>query len=361
VNDVKARLESIVQSRAKYLRDARSVAIALATGTAATVAFGIRIFNAAVVQFKQLNLSPSARSLLAASGAGALTAFGVALALHFLGGANADIARLDKDLATVSQQLSSIERSNMQALATSHTALATFADRIAAAESAIGKATNLKNSTAPEIHAPAAGESVMLPEIGRLEKRIAELEEKMNMHGTPVSETSAALPADMDHGPSAFPPFETANFMPMLIWLALSFGLLYLLMSKIALPRVENILRARADKISNDISEANAFRLESEKAAAQHDKTIADARAKALALAQETHERLNAETETKRAAQERELNVKLAAAEAQIAQMKTKAMGNVEAIANETAAAIVEHITGKPADPKAIKAAIASA
>jgi F-type H+-transporting ATPase subunit b len=172
---------------------------------------------------------------------------------------------------------------------------------------------------------------------------------------------TTGMPADMDHGPSAFPPFETANFMPMLIWLALSFGLLYFLMSKIALPRVENILRTRANKITKDISEANAFRTQSEQAAAQHDKTIADARAKALALAQETHAKLNAETEAKRVALESELNAKLAAAEAQILEMKAKAMSNVEGIANETAAAIVEHITGKPADPRAIKAAVATA
>ena len=72
----------------------------------------------------------------------------------------------------------------------------------------------------------------------------------------------------------------------MLIWLSLSFGLLYLLMSKIALPRVESILHARADKIAKDIGEANAFRARSEEAAAAHDKTIADAKTKAGAKAE---------------------------------------------------------------------------
>jgi F-type H+-transporting ATPase subunit b len=167
-------------------------------------------------------------------------------------------------------------------------------------------------------------------------------------------------PASGGPGETSFPPFDPANFTPMLIWLSLSFGLFYLLMSKIALPRVESILHARARKITKDIGEANAFRARSEEAAAAHDKTIADAKARALALGQETHARLTAETETNRLALEAELNARLAASETQILEMKGKAMGNVEAIAGEAAAAIVQHITGQPADPTAIARAIAT-
>jgi F-type H+-transporting ATPase subunit b len=167
-------------------------------------------------------------------------------------------------------------------------------------------------------------------------------------------------PAGGGHGETSFPPFDPVNFTPMLIWLSLSFGLLYLLMAKIALPRVESILHTRARKITKDISEANAFRARSEEAAAAHDKTIADAKAKALALAQETQAKLNAETEANRLALEAELNARLATSETQILDMKAAAMGNVEAIGAEAAAAIVQHITGKPADPMAIARAIAT-
>ncbi|MGB6174930.1 MAG: F0F1 ATP synthase subunit B' [Methylocella sp.] len=167
-------------------------------------------------------------------------------------------------------------------------------------------------------------------------------------------------PAGGSHGETSFPPFDPVNFTSMLIWLSLSFGLFYLLMAKIALPRVESILHARAHKITKDIGEANAFRAQSEEAAAARDKTIADAKAKALALAQETHARLTAETEANRLALDAELNARLAASERQILEMKAEAMGNVEAIASEAAAAIVQHITGQPAGQEAIARAIAT-
>lgn len=167
--------------------------------------------------------------------------------------------------------------------------------------------------------------------------------------------SGTAEPAEHPH---TFPPFDTANFASTLVWLTISFGLLFYLMSKVALPRVEDILKTRADKIAADLREAHTAREKSEKAAADHDKTIAEAKAKAQALAQKTQATINAENDAKRQALEAELNGKLASAEQQIVETKTKAMANVDAIAADAAAAIVERITGRPADAKTVAAAV---
>jgi F-type H+-transporting ATPase subunit b len=158
-------------------------------------------------------------------------------------------------------------------------------------------------------------------------------------------------------GSGSFPPFDSANFAPLLIWLVLTFGALYILMSKIALPRVEGILKSRREKIDSDLGVAFAKRTEADRAHTDYEKTLANAKARAQTLAQETHARLAADTDAKRHSLESELAGRLTAAEAQIEATKAKAMGNVDQIAREAAAAIVEHITGKPADPAAIAAA----
>jgi F-type H+-transporting ATPase subunit b len=162
-----------------------------------------------------------------------------------------------------------------------------------------------------------------------------------------------------DHGEASFPPFDTVNFSAEFLWLALSFGALYLLMSKIALPRVHSILQARAHKISADIADAGKLHTQAEATRAAHDKLVNDAKSEALALAQETHAKLLAEAEARRSVLESELNAKLAASEAQITETKARAMSNVEAIAGEAAAAIVQRVTGRPADQDAIARAIA--
>lgn len=174
----------------------------------------------------------------------------------------------------------------------------------------------------------------------------------------PHGQTSGtAEPAEHPH---AFPPFDSTTFASTLVWLAISFGILYFLMSKVALPRVVNILHMRAEKIAADLREAHGAREKSEKAAAEHDKTIAEAKANAQALAQKTQTAINADTDAKRHALETELNAKLAGAEKQIVETKAKAMTNVETIAADAAAAIVERITGRPADADTVAAAVAS-
>ena len=116
-----------------------------------------------------------------------------------------------------------------------------------------------------------------------------------------------------EHG-SSFPPFDTEHFSSQLIWLALIFGALYLLMSRVALPRVAGILKDRGDKISGDLGAAKAAQAKAEASGVELEKTLAEAKAKAQGMGQEAHARLAAETETKRKALEGELNAKLAAA-----------------------------------------------
>lgn len=160
---------------------------------------------------------------------------------------------------------------------------------------------------------------------------------------------------------AAFPPFDPATFSSTLIWLAVTFGLLYLIMSRVALPRVASLLKHRADHIRADLAAAFKSREEANHAAAAYERTLAEAKARSQALAQETRARVKQEQETKRVALEADLNAKLLEAEVQISERKANAMASVGEIAHEAAAAIVVHITGKPADPSAIATAVAQA
>ena len=160
---------------------------------------------------------------------------------------------------------------------------------------------------------------------------------------------------------AAFPPFDPATFSSTLVWLALTFGALYLIMSRIALPRVHDILKNRGDKIRSDLGAAFKLREEANEASAAYEKTLGEARSRSQALAQETRLRVKHDQDAKRHALEADLNAKLQTAETQIAERKASAMASVGLIATEAAAAIVQHISGKPADETAVAAAIAQA
>jgi F-type H+-transporting ATPase subunit b len=160
-------------------------------------------------------------------------------------------------------------------------------------------------------------------------------------------------------GKPPFPPFNKETFASQLVWLAIFFVALYLLMWKVAIPRIGGIVEARRGRIEGDIAEANRLKEQSDAALKAYEQSLADARGRAQALANETRERLNAEAEESRKKLEASLNAKLAEAERTIAQTKTAAMANVRGIAVDTAGAIVQRLIGAAPTGKAVENAVA--
>jgi len=155
-----------------------------------------------------------------------------------------------------------------------------------------------------------------------------------------------------------FPPFERETFPSQLFWLAVCFIALYLITARLVRPRVGGIIEGRKRHIADDLAEASRLKGEAESAMAAYEKALAEARARAQAIAAETRDRLQAEADRNRKALEEQLNGRLAEAEKSIAATKTAAMSNVRGIATEAAAAIVTRLTGVSAPGSTVSAAV---
>jgi F-type H+-transporting ATPase subunit b len=142
------------------------------------------------------------------------------------------------------------------------------------------------------------------------------------------------------------PQLQVGDFAPQLIWLAITFIGLYLFMARLALPRIEGALQRRADHIQADLDQAERLRQETQAAIAAYEEALAAARAQASAIAQKTRDELTAEVDRERAALEKELAGKVAIAEQRITASKEQAVRQINEIAGETAAALVEHLIG---------------
>jgi F-type H+-transporting ATPase subunit b len=170
--------------------------------------------------------------------------------------------------------------------------------------------------------------------------------------------TSAHTEAPGGGHKGPFPPFQSETFASQLVWFVVCFALLYLLMSRIALPRVGGILAARRDRVDGDLKAAQALREKADAELAAYEKALADARGRAQTIANETRDKLNAEAEHNRKGLEGELNAKLAAAEKTIASTKQAALSNVRGISIEATAAIVERLIGSRPAATATEAAV---
>src|SRR5271156_5071630 len=169
--------------------------------------------------------------------------------------------------------------------------------------------------------------------------------------------TSAHTEADGGHG-GAFPPFEASTFASQLVSLAIAFVALYLIVSRIALPRVGAVIDARQNKIEGDLAEAQKLKDESEAALKAYEGELANARSRAQAIGAETREKLNAAAEAQRKTLEGKLAARLSGAEKTIAATRTTAMSNVRSIAADAASAIVQRLTGNTPDSQAVASAV---
>ncbi|HXQ52268.1 MAG TPA: F0F1 ATP synthase subunit B' [Stellaceae bacterium] len=146
------------------------------------------------------------------------------------------------------------------------------------------------------------------------------------------------------------PQLDFSTFPPQLVWLAVTFVALYLVMAYFGLPRVASILGLRRDRIDGDLAQAARMKSEAEAVIAAYERALAEARAAAQATMRETTERLNeaaAERQRKLAAT---LAAETATAERRIAEAKSQALSGLRNMASELVRAAAMKVAGAEID-----------
>ncbi|MBI1684558.1 F0F1 ATP synthase subunit B family protein [Caulobacter hibisci] len=172
-------------------------------------------------------------------------------------------------------------------------------------------------------------------------------------HGT-VATTEAP-----GHEGGGLPQLQFQHWGGQVVWLLLIFAVLYTVLSKGLLPRVSGAIDERGAKIAGDIADARRLKDEAEVQARAAAAEVAEARAKAQKTAADAKAKAAAEASERQAKEEAVLAEKLAAAEASIQAARDEAMSHVRTVAEETAGAIVEKLTGKAASAVELKTALA--
>jgi F-type H+-transporting ATPase subunit b len=177
----------------------------------------------------------------------------------------------------------------------------------------------------------------------------------------PGGETGTGTLVETAAEHKVFPPFDPTTFASQLLWFAITFAILYFLMSKVAIPRIAAILTERTGRIAADIEKAERAKSDSEAALAAYEKALAAARSNASAIAETSRTAAKAASDAERQGTEGALASKLAAAEVRIGEIKTRALADVGAIASEATAAIVKALIDADIGKSDADAAVATA
>jgi len=163
-----------------------------------------------------------------------------------------------------------------------------------------------------------------------------------------------------EHASGGLPQLNPANFPTQIFWLALSFGVLYYLLSKKALPRVAEVLEARQERISRDLAKAAQLKDEAEAVLAQVEQSLAGARAEALTLIGQASADIEANNQARQAALGADIAERLRTAEASIAAAKEQALANVRTASADIARDIAARLAGIDVDQAQAEAAVAA-
>ncbi len=164
-----------------------------------------------------------------------------------------------------------------------------------------------------------------------------------------------------EHGKGGLPQMKVETFVGQLFWLAVTFGILYFVMSRIAAPRIATVIEERRDRVADDLDRAADFKAQAEAAIKAYEKAVADARAKARAVSDETRRKAKAEADRRRADMDAKLADEMSAAEARIASRKAAVLSGIRTLAAETATSVVQRLTTISVAPGEAEAAVDAA
>ncbi|WP_455475794.1 F0F1 ATP synthase subunit B [Bartonella sp. B17] len=164
-----------------------------------------------------------------------------------------------------------------------------------------------------------------------------------------------------EHAERVFPPFDLAHFGSHFFWLAISFGLFYLFISRVIVPRIGGVIETRRDRIASDLDQAIRMKQEADIVVETYERKLTEARLKAHVIAKEAGEEIKEKAELERKEIEERLEKKLTDAEEQIAKIRDKAMQNVGSIAEELAFEIVKKLIDVDVSKESVSSAIKAA
>ncbi|MBL4693590.1 MAG: F0F1 ATP synthase subunit B' [Magnetovibrio sp.] len=175
--------------------------------------------------------------------------------------------------------------------------------------------------------------------------------------GTVVGSALVASPALA----GGLPQLDVTTFSSQVVWLLITFVALYVLMTKLALPRVGEVLEERQNKIDDNLAKAEELNAQAEAACTAYETSLSDARSKAQTAIREVKDSAAAEAAQRQSALNEKLQAQIASSEQAIGKARDEALSGIKDIATDVATSVVEKLLGDAPKVKSLSGAITAA
>ena len=154
------------------------------------------------------------------------------------------------------------------------------------------------------------------------------------------------------------PQLNPEFWVSQIVWLVLTFGILYIVLSKLILPKISDNLESRKSQILENIETAETQREESEKKLKEFEKIILDSKIEAKNHFNEVRQKTLEDINNKRSALEKDIDKEISAAEEEINNLKTNSNEKINNIAVETSAELIKQLIGEEVNNSSISAIV---
>ena len=175
--------------------------------------------------------------------------------------------------------------------------------------------------------------------------------------GALVSGVIVASPA----AAAGLPQLDASTYSAQVVWLVVTFVILYVLMSKVALPRIGEVLEERQNKIDDNLAKAEELKAQADAASEAYETSLSTARTKAHDAIREVKEKAASEAAARQSALNEKLQAQIADSEQAITKARDEALAGITGVATDVASSVVEKLIGDAPDAKSVDGAIAAA
>ena len=157
------------------------------------------------------------------------------------------------------------------------------------------------------------------------------------------------------------PQFDPTTFLPQLFWLAVTFAVLFFVISRHALPRLSSIMEARQQRINTDLDKAESIKKEAEQVLAEYERALGEARDQAAAAVKRAGNETAAESSRRHERLGTELAGKAREAEQRIAAARDQALADIKTVAADAASAATAKLIGVEVSAEQVRRAVEAA
>ena len=154
------------------------------------------------------------------------------------------------------------------------------------------------------------------------------------------------------------PQLNPEFWVSQIFWLVLTFGLLYVILSKLILPKISNNLESRKSQILENIETAEKQREESEKKLKEFEKIILESKLEAKNHFNEVRQKILDDISNKRTAIEKDIDKEISAAEEEINNLKIDSIEKIKNIAVETSSELIKQLIGEEVNNSSVSAIV---